>query len=63
MGTGRHLVDNSSKVGAKMAEALAKLVVGCDSDGHDTFKMSHASGKIAILDSTWELLRRFWEHF
>ena len=24
--------------------------------GHDTFKMSHASGKIAILDSTWELL-------
>ena len=26
-------------------------------------KMSHASGKIAISDSTWELLRRSWEHF
>ena len=32
-GTGRHVVENSSKVGAKMAEAWAKLVVGCDPDG------------------------------
>ena len=30
---------------------------------HDTFKMGHDSGKIAILDSTWELLRRCRENF
>ena len=31
--------------------------------GHDSSKMGPDSGKIAILDSTWELLKGFWEHF
>jgi len=31
--------------------------------GHDTLKMDQDSSKIAIVESTWELLGWFWEHF
>ena len=52
---------------AKLGRRLAKLGQSwqqvATKMSHDTFKMGHDSGKIAILDSTWELLKRFWEHF
>ena len=66
-GTWRDVVEISSEVGAKMDVRWVRLAQSwrqvATEMGHDSCKMSNDSGKIAILESTWELLGWFWEYF
>ena len=52
-----------AKLGRRLAQLGQSWRQVATKMGHDTFKMGHDCGKIAILDSTWELLGWFWEHF
>ena len=50
------MLANSSEVGATIGKAGAVAT----KMGQDTLKMDQDSSKIAIVESTWELLGWFW---
>ena len=49
------MVANSSEVGVRIGEAVAKLAASCDQDDD--------SAKLAILGSIWKVLGACWGHF